>query len=356
MNQFLIFLRRIVLFPFALLFGAVIAVRHFLYSVGMLKSIKLDIPVISVGNLSFGGTGKTPHVLYLLQLLEPYLEVSVLSRGYGRKTEGFGWVDTNSTSDQVGDEPLLIKKKFEQVPVAVSENRVFAIPKLFSQTPNLQLILLDDAFQHLAITPSLNILLTEYDDPFFRDWLFPSGRLRDWRMTYRNADMIVVTKCPENLTASDKQSILNQLQPFPHQQVFFSKYRYKTPYLWTNPQQTLDPSGKEIVLVTGIAKTEYLRRYLETQSKAIHRLEFADHRNYTQEDLVAISYTWETLSTPDKVFLTTEKDALRLERYQSYFAEKQMPMYVLPIDVVFDESDQPSFDEAVKQRLLEFKV
>ena len=189
----------ILLSPFALVYGVAMSIRRFLYETKLMRSSQFDVPTISVGNLSTGGTGKTPHIEYLIRLLQPYINVSVLSRGYKRKTEGFRMVQVDNTVLEVGDEPLQFKLKYPSVPIAVSERRAYAIPQMLYRHPDIQTILLDDAFQHLAVAPYFNILLTEYNFPFNKDFLLPAGRLRDWRKTAAKANVIVVTKCKNDL-------------------------------------------------------------------------------------------------------------------------------------------------------------
>ncbi|MEL6943865.1 MAG: tetraacyldisaccharide 4'-kinase, partial [Bacteroidota bacterium] len=221
---------KILLAPFSLLYGLGISIRNVFYQNGVLKSVEFNIPTISVGNLSVGGAGKTPHVEYLIRLLKDYINVATLSRGYKRKTKGFMLVNPKNSAEGVGDEPLQYKRKFPDIVVAVGESRTMAIPEIMSKAPNTQVVLLDDAFQHIAIKPSLNILLTEYDHPFSEDYLLPSGRLREWRSAYQRADTIIVTKCPFDLTLEAKEKMLHKLQALPSQKVFFSYYQYGNPY------------------------------------------------------------------------------------------------------------------------------
>ncbi len=203
---------RILLLPLSLLFGIGVAFKDALYATGLLKGVKYSIPLINVGNLTVGGAGKTPHVEYLIRLLSPYIHVAVLSRGYKRKTKGFLLSRPGFTTDQVGDEPLLYTRKYPQVTVAVSESRVVGVPKLLQARPQLRAIVLDDAYQHRAIEPNLNILLTEYDNPFYKDWLLPSGRLREWRYGYRRADLIIVTKCPADMTVAKRDEMIRAIK------------------------------------------------------------------------------------------------------------------------------------------------
>jgi tetraacyldisaccharide 4'-kinase len=206
---------RILLSPLALLFGIGVAIKSLAYKSGLLKGVSFSIPVINVGNLTVGGSGKTPHIEYLIRLLSPYLPVGTLSRGYKRKTKGFMLIRPGFNSDQAGDEPLLYARKYPGIAVSVCESRSIGIPKLLQSRPQTRVVLLDDAFQHRAINPNLNILLTEYDEPFYKDWLLPAGRLREWRGGYKRADLIIVTKCPADLPSEERDKrILLQIWVF----------------------------------------------------------------------------------------------------------------------------------------------
>ncbi|RME96755.1 MAG: tetraacyldisaccharide 4'-kinase, partial [Bacteroidetes bacterium] len=235
---------RILLAPFSLLYGLAVSLRNAFYRAGLLKSMRFSVPVISVGNLSVGGAGKTPHIEYLIRLLREHIQVATLSRGYSRKTRGFLTVERQHNAEQVGDEPLQFKRKFPDIGVYVAEDRAFAIPQIMAAQPDTQLILLDDAFQHRAVLPGLNILLTEYDNLFTRDYLLPAGRLREWRSAYERADVIVVSKCPPDLTQTDARRIRVEINPLPHQKIFFSYYAYQVPYYQFNPRYRLKLDDK----------------------------------------------------------------------------------------------------------------
>ncbi|TNE59090.1 MAG: tetraacyldisaccharide 4'-kinase, partial [Bacteroidetes bacterium] len=254
---------RILLLPLALLYGLGVGLRNLMYRIGLLRSVQFNLPVISVGNLTVGGAGKSPHIEYLLRWLDTYVNVAMLSRGYGRKTEGFRIVRTTDSVEASGDEPVQIKRKFPNVPIVVSESRALGVPELIKQFPDTHCILLDDAFQHLAVTPGLNILLTEFDRPFTRDWLMPSGRLREGRFEYRRADLIIVTKCPADFTARQRVDMLREIDPYPRQKVYFSRYRYGVPYelLRRDVKRNLDMQT-DVLLVSAIANTDYLLKYL----------------------------------------------------------------------------------------------
>jgi tetraacyldisaccharide 4'-kinase len=348
---------RLVLMPFSLLYGIIIGIRNFLYRVKLLKSVRFDLPVIAVGNLSVGGAGKTPHIEYLIQLLDPYLQVATLSRGYGRTTRGFVLVNAQHQAIEVGDEPLQYRRKYPDIWVGVAENRALGIPRLISTNPDLQVILLDDAFQHLAVQPGLNILLTEYAHPFTKDFLMPAGRLRDWRSAYQRADIIIVTKCPNTVNLSEKEAFINDIQPFPHQSIYFSRYIYNDPYymfnnIWLVPLQ----AHWDVLLIAGIARTDYLVKYLVEKVKKVDVLEFRDHHIYTKENMAFLKKTFDAIENPNKIILTTEKDAVRLEPHAEFLLNSQMPICILPVQVSFLDGEGAIFDAQIKDFLLTFKV
>ena len=347
---------RILLLPFALLYGIGVGLRNLLYRIGILRSVRFDLPVISVGNLSVGGAGKSPHIEYLVRWLNQFLEVAVLSRGYGRNTSGYRPVTVIDNAEMVGDEPLQFKRKFPEVPIAVSESRALGVPELVKRNPETQCVLLDDAFQHLAVTPGLNILLTEFARPFTRDWLLPSGRLREGRYNYRRADLIVVTKCPPELSLQERQKMILEIDPFPRQQVFFSKYRYGIPYDLLRPDQRrpLD-LDTDVLLMSAIANTDYLLKHLASSVKSAQTLEFEDHHFFKEDELRDMLRRFERLPGRNKIILTTEKDAMRLELHQDFFWKNTLPVFVLPVEVEFCDADEAAFQEAVKQMLLDFK-
>jgi tetraacyldisaccharide 4'-kinase len=348
---------KILLSPLALIYGMVVSMRRLLYRTGLMRSSRFDVPTISVGNLNTGGSGKTPHIEYLIRLLEPYINVSVLSRGYRRKTEGFRMVEADNTVIEVGDEPLQFKLKYPSVPVAVGEKRAYAIPQLLYRHSQLQAILLDDAFQHLAVTPYLNILITEFHNPFTKDYLLPAGDLRDWRSSYRHADIIVVSKCPEDLTEAERKAFIEDINPYPSQTVYFSYFDYGTPYKLFNPAQYVElDSETEVLLVCGIAKPQYLTDYISRHAKSVQTMAFEDHRLFTNYDVAQFKRVYEGMKSPKKVIITTEKDAVRLALHKSYILDNQLPIYVMPIEVDFLFDQKGAFDTAIKDKLLAFKA
>ena len=348
---------RIVLSPLALLYGMGVSFRNLMYQTKLLKSAKFSIPVISVGNLSVGGAGKTPHIEYLIELLRHYLNVATLSRGYKRETTGFLLAEADMNAKIIGDEPLQYKRKFPHIEVAVAENRALGIPQLMAASIETQVVLLDDAFQHRAVTPSLNIMLTEYSTPFSSDWLLPAGRLREWRSAYHRADVIIVSKCPAQMSEAERQKILKAISPKPYQQVFFTYYAYEQMYyLFNRGYQGVLDKNTDVLLLSAIARTDYLMDYLETQAASVLGMEFEDHHYFTSEDLLRLNTAFLQLKSAQKIILTTEKDAMRLELHRAFLQEKQLPIFVLPVAVQFHFDEAERFNQLIKNHLLNFKV
>ena len=350
-------LLKILLSPFSLLYGIGVGFRNLMYRAGALKGIEFNLPVISVGNLSVGGAGKTPHIEYLVRLLSEYLEVATLSRGYKRKTKGFLLAQPQMTAEHVGDEPLQFKRKFPQLTVAVCESRAFGIPEIISRYPETQVVLLDDAFQHRSVKPGLNIMLTEFYHPFTDDYLLPSGRLREWRAAYARADMIIVSKCPRSLSPLDQDNMMNKINPLPHQSIYFSYYDYDSPYAIFQPSFK-QPLSKDldVLLICAIARTEYLTEYLEEKCGTVQVMAFEDHHFFTKYDVGQLKANFDRLESKNKIILTTEKDAMRLELHRTYMNENEMPLFALPVQVAFHFGDAERFNDNVKSYLLDFKA
>lgn len=351
-----IWLIRVLLLPFSLLYGLGVLIRNGLYRFGALKSVEFNIPVISVGNIAIGGTGKTPHIEYLIDLLSEHIKVATLSRGYGRKTKGYLNVHPNMTAQEAGDEPVQFKRKYPHIPVAVAESRTFGIIQMLQTFSGLQCILLDDAFQHLSVQPGLNLMLTAHDSPFYRDFILPSGRLREWPSAYRRADAIIVTKCPDDWSREKRQLCLDKIKPYPHQRVFFSNFSYKPPYSFYGRDHQIRIGEKaDVVILSAIASIDYMTQYLERFDNTYHYLSFADHHNFTVDEVSQMAQMFEQLENRNKLVLTTEKDAVRLEQHRKFLYEKRIPVFVLPVQVSFLDGDGPLFDAYVKDFLLEFK-
>ena len=347
---------RILMAPFALLYGMGVTVRNSFYRIGFLKEISFSVPVISIGNLTMGGAGKSPHIEYLIRWLKDYVQVATLSRGYKRKSKGFKEVVIHSPVDQVGDEPLQFKRKFPLTGVYVSESRVIGIPKILALNPGTQVILLDDAFQHRSVKPGLNILLTEYASLFVSDFLLPMGRLREWRSAYQRADIVIVTKCPPQIESPEFETIRQKIRLLSHQTLYFSTYRYGALYHLLYPSVTLTLNKSiHALVVSAIANTQYLLDFLDSQLGSVRTVEYEDHHQFTNYEIAQLKNQFEQLDQEKKVIITTEKDAVRLEKHMDYIREQKMPVFVLPVFVSF-LSNESEFKKQVQDFMLDFKV
>ncbi len=336
---------RILLLPFALVYWLVITIRNWMYRKNILRSASFALPLICIGNLSVGGTGKSPMVEYLIRLLKDQFKVATLSRGYKRRTKGYALANETSTALDIGDEPMQFHVNFPDVPVAVGEERLYAIPLLLHDRPDTEVILLDDAFQHRAIKAGLNILLTDYNNLFTRDFYLPTGDLRDLRSEYKRAEIIVVTKCPSDLSATEKQKIIEEINPQPGQSIFFTAIEYGQPYHILNKTELSFTENTEILLVSGIANPRPLQKMLEKNSKTYHLLQYADHRIFTIDDLKEIRKKFAAIESVDKIILTTEKDAVRLVKFNTEIAD--LPLYVIPVRHHFLYDEEGRFGQLV---------
>lgn len=338
---------RFLLYPFALIYGAVVWLRNKLYDTGFFSSVEFSVPVITVGNLSVGGTGKTPHVEYLIRLLQYEYQVATMSRGYKRRTQGFLLAGPDANALKIGDEPMQYKMKFPELVVSVSEERMTGIPYLLQRRPDVEVVLLDDAFQHRSVKAGRNILITDYSRPFYEDYILPYGRLREGRKAYHRADVIIVSKCPPTLDREAALSIVQRIQPLPHQQVFFSAIRYEQPYsFFTNEPVSLQ--GKNVLLVCCIARPEPMIAAVESVAAGTHILSYPDHHYFLSKDLEEIKSTYDGWQAPDKVIVTTEKDATRLHLQLDKIRDWNMPIVVLPIAVSFLFDEGPRLDVLVQ--------
>lgn len=348
---------KILLIPFALMYGFLISISNWMYKTGWLKSVSFSIPVISVGNLSVGGAGKTPHIEWLIEHFKPFIKVGVLSRGYRRKTKGYLKVTSQMTANLSGDEPLQFAKKHPDILVSVCESRTFGIPQMIMDEPELQLVLLDDAFQHRSVKPGLNILLTEYGHPFTKDFLLPVGRLREWKSGYKRADLIVLTKCPVDSAQIDLERWKNEIKLEANQKLFFTYYEYGHPYyLFNRESRIILEDDMDVFLISAIARTDYLMTYLEDRVNTVRLMEFEDHHYFTKYEVAQLEKEFLAMDSSKKIILTTEKDAMRLELHQSFIHSQKLPIFVLPVKVNFHHGGEELFEEEVRQYLLNFKV
>jgi len=301
---------KLLLYPFAAIYNGVMRFRNHLYDIGQKPSFAFETTVISVGNLNVGGSGKTPMVEYLIQMLADHFPTVTLSRGYKRDTTGYRLAGSEDTARTVGDEPFQLYRKFgSRVHVAVGEDRAYAIPNILHQLPDTRVLVLDDALQQRSIRPNLMIMLTAHERPFFNDYLLPFGRLRESRSGARRADIIVVTKCPDELSDVQQRETEKRIRRYaPTSHVFFSAIRYGNPVA-ARPGPGV---AEKIVLVTGIANAEPLRRYCAKRFTLLRHFSFADHHHFSQADLAAIEEYCKHQGTPVSL-ITTEKDLMRLD-------------------------------------------
>jgi tetraacyldisaccharide 4'-kinase len=333
---------RFLLLPFSFLYGLIIWMRNWMFDKNILKSASFNFPIICIGNIALGGTGKTPMTELVLELLEHKYETATLSRGYKRKTKGFAIANSQSTAIEIGDEPMLFHHKFPNSTVAVGEERIVAIPQLLHEKPTTEVIILDDAFQHRSVIAGLNIVLTEYNNLYTRDFMFPTGDLRDIKPSVRRADIIIVTKCDSELTVNEKNRVLKELKPLSHQKVFFTEIVYGTPYhLFDKTETTSIDSSSDILLICGIANPKPLKEHLNKNVKSYDMLGYRDHHIFSSVDLGDIKKHFEKLRSERKIIITTEKDAVRLEKFKSELFN--YPIYALPIKTRFLFNDQNRF-------------
>lgn len=343
---------RILLLPVALIYWLIVFIRNWMYDKKILSAASFGLPVICVGNLSVGGTGKSPMVEYLLEHLKDQFKVATLSRGYKRKTTGYALADENSTALEIGDEPMQFHLKFPGVPVAVGEERVEAIPQLLHDRPDTQVVILDDAFQHRAIKAGLNILLTDYNNLFTRDFYLPTGDLRDLRSGYKRADIIVVTKCKPGLSIEEKNKIIAEIKPYPHQQIFFTTIQYGSPYHIFSKNIT-ELKGKDVLLVSGIANPGSLKKYLEAQSNYYETMLYPDHQIFTIDDWHDMKKRFERIDSKNKMILSTEKDAVRLMKFNTEIAS--VPFYIIPVQHRFLFEEDNRFNGKIINFIRDFK-
>lgn len=324
-------LLRKILYPFTLLYGGITHTRNVLYDKGILKSTRFDIPVIVVGNLSVGGTGKTPMIEYLIRLLQEEYKIAVLSRGYKRKSRGFLLADASSTVSELGDEPMQYHTKFRNIHVAVDADRVHGIRKLLELPDAPEVLLLDDAYQHRKVQGGLNILLTPYHDLYVNDRVLPAGRLREKAEGAGRAQIIIITKCPEKLSEKEQFEIAKKLKVTVNQTAFFSGIDYSDDIIGNKDRIRLEQlQFYKVILITGIAQTEPLTTFLVKKNIRFEHLKYADHYNFVPADLQKIANKLSAITDEKKLILTTEKDYVRsfsgLDNY-----------YYLPIETKFTD-------------------
>ena len=339
------------LLPFSWLYGLGVGIRNTLFDLGMLKSRSFDVPVISVGNITVGGSGKTPHVEYLIRLLHNKYRVAVLSRGYKRKTKGFILADENSTMSDIGDEPYQMHTKFKDVSIAVDRNRCNGIERITTdeKTKDTDVILLDDAYQHRYVKPGINILLVDYHRLIIYDKLLPAGRLREPKDGKTRADIVIVTKCPKDLKPMSFRVLTRAMNLFPYQQLYFTCLQYGNLHALfgkgTRSLSDIKPD-EHTLLITGIASPEQMVEDLSPYCKNITSLRFSDHHRFKAEDIEKINETFASMPSP-RLIITTEKDATRLECMEGLSEDVRNNIYTLPIEVKVMLDQQEKFDEVI---------
>jgi len=346
---------KFLLFPLSLIYGFVIRIRNFLFDYDILSAREYDIPIVSVGNITVGGTGKTPHVEYLIENFKDKLKIAVLSRGYKRKTRGFLVVKENMTVQDAGDEPLQIKRKFSEITVAVCEKRVKGIDTLLSDKveEKFDMILLDDAFQHRYVKPGLSVLLVDYNRLISKDHLLPYGRLREPAHQKKRADIILITKCPEEIKPIERRIMFKECQTFPYQNLYFTTFSYGS-LISVFKDEVLDTAilqekNYSILLVTGIANPKSLLEFLTQSNHTINHMKFSDHHNYSKKDMLKIKEEYHKMPKGNKLVLTTEKDAVRLIHNTKTDALAELPVYYISINVRVLNDDSENFLNDVRQ-------
>lgn len=336
------FILRVLLFPFSILYGSVMRIRNHLYDSGLKPSAEFEIPLISVGNLSVGGTGKTPMVEYLIRLLRDNYKLATLSRGYGRKTKGLRIAGESDSALTVGDEPFQFYRKFgESVSVAAAEDRAYAIPHILDRRYGTQIIILDDAFQHRRVRAQINILLTDYNRPFFEDFILPAGRLRESRAGASRADVIVVTKCPHNISDESMMEFEKSIRVYTEKPVFFTRIRYGHPHSFQNRSQQ---NVEKVILVSGIGNASVLEEYVSKNFTLLKHVKLGDHHRYTDKDLSLLAKIY--ADNPEAVIITTEKDMVKIDAEEFRWTVNKLPLFYLPIETEFIKNGK-DFDEIV---------
>ena len=346
--------KNILLYPFSLIYGLITGIRNFLYNNGFLPSVEFDLPVICVGNITVGGTGKTPHTEYLAGLLRREFKVATLSRGYKRETRDFRIATSLSTVSEIGDEPLQIFRKFPDVLVTVDRNRVHGVEKIMEKKPDTEVIILDDGYQHRRITPGFSVLLSDYERLFVRDSLMPFGNLRESKENMSRADIILITKSPSDMSPIERRLVVKEVAKAPYQNLYFTSISYKSPVPLFD-KETADitqsdisePEKCGIVLITGIANPQPLKDYLKIRFSEIIHIAYPDHHNFQENDIQIISNAYNDLKSPVRYLFTTEKDAVRLQEFTNIAEPVRSALYYIPVDIHFLNDDKDEFDNLI---------
>ena len=327
---------RYLLFPLSFIYGSITAMRNLLFDYGIFKSKSYTIPIICIGNLSVGGTGKTPHTQYIINLLKQDYKVAILSRGYGRKSSNLQFVEITSNAVEVGDEPLQLKQNNPECLVVVEKNRNKGVEQILNDFPETEVILLDDGYQHRWIKAGFNILITPFSSPYYKDYLMPVGKLRESKKGVSRANAVIFSKTPENTNPTLKKGMLERLHLFAHQEAYFSGIEYHKFKCIRNNTELEENNPYSITLVSGIANTNPLIKYLEEKGHSINHLKYSDHHNYSSNDIDTILAEYTADKSIKKLILTTEKDATKLKQFLPHF--KDFNFYYIPIEIKIDQS------------------
>jgi len=341
---------------FNIMYAFISSLRSYLFDNGVFKSSEFDLPIINVGNLAVGGSGKTPHIEYIIRLLNKEFNIATLSRGYGRKTKGYQEVSLESTANECGDEPLQIKNSFPNIRVFVGENRVEAITKLLFDYPHIDVILLDDAYQHRAIKAGLNILLTEYSKIFTRDKSMPLGRLREYPSAAKRADMVIITKSPTDISEKEKLELSNEISQFTNAPVLFSGINYSDFTAYNSIKNVGDIEN--ILLISALANPKPMFDYLKSKysPKNIEHIEFRDHHYFSDKDIYEFIQKFNSFAEQNKIIVISEKDAARLRVATKETAFEKLPVFILPIEVSFNADSKRIFNEKITNYVRENKA
>jgi len=336
------------LYPFTLLYGLIVYIRNLLFDFNIIKCKEYSVPLISVGNLNMGGTGKTPHVEYLINILKKEnFKIATLSRGYLRKTEGFIYATQKSNAIEIGDEPLQYFKKFSDIIVAVDEKRSNGIDKILKEHPETQVILLDDAYQHRKVKAGLSILLTDYYNPFYNDYIFPSGKLREQRKNAKRADLIIVSKCPKILSPLTQKSITESIRKYSEKQILFSYIDYGELIPLNSFSIPQNISNYSVILFSGIANPYPLEEFLQNKCNKLDIIRFSDHYQYKEADIQKIINHYNKILAKNKIIVTTEKDAMRIKDTVLVNFFVSLPLFYIPIEIKFNFGTSKKFDNII---------
>ena len=338
------------LLPFSWIYGSIVRFRNWLFDMGLKKSKSFSIPIISVGNITVGGSGKTPHVEYLIRLLHDKAKIAVLSRGYKRKSHGYILAEESTTMPEIGDEPFQMHQKFSDIYVAVDAKRARGIENLQNDeaTKDVDVVLLDDAFQHRYVKPGINILLVDYHRLIIYDKMLPAGRLREPLSGKNRADIVIITKCPKDLKPMEFRVLTKAMDLYPFQKLYFTSIDYDTPKgVFEEKQIELDKlQDYHVLLLTGIASPKQMEHDLKPMTKDITNLSFGDHHSFKGKDIDRINDAFESMPEP-RIIITTEKDAVRLRETEGLYEKVKSNMYELPIKVSFMLDQQDNFNEKI---------